>query len=157
MVRRSLLAVALMAFAAGEGGTLAQERPDFSGRWTLDKPAEGPEITKEFVVRQEARSLTVGHDDDRHALTYMLDGQAHQITSHFGSGHTVKSTGKVAWEGSKLVVERTDNYESGLTRTLKQIWSIDATGLLTVESSNVTSAGESTATRAVYKRKSMLP
>ena len=154
---RRLLAVALTTIAAGGAGMAAQDRPNFSGRWVLDKPVADAGVAVEFVVRQDAQTFTVGHDDNRHAISYRLHGSDHPITSHVGSVHDVKSIGKATWEGDKLVVERTDNYQSGLTRTLKQVWSLDASGLLTVESSNVTSAGESTNTRNVYARKSMLP
>jgi hypothetical protein len=152
MADRRLLLAVCVAIAAGGGGTRAQERPNFTGRWLLDPLAQATTVTREYVVKQADGTFRVGHDDDQHALSYTLDGQEHELALHVTTIHGTRSVGKATWDGDNLVLVRTDKYQSGLTRTLKQIWSMDTPERLIVESSNVTSTGESTNTKGVYRR-----
>ena len=155
MVDKRLLLAVCMAIAAGGNGTLAQARPDFTGRWLLDPLAQATTVTREYVVKQGDGTFRVGHEDDQHAISYTLDGQDHELALHVNTIHGTRSAGKATWDGDKLVLVRTDKYRSGVTRTLKQVWSLDAEGRLTIESSNVTSTGESTNTKGVYRRLSL--
>lgn len=124
-------------------------REEYLHRLTVEEQSDGTAgVAREQYVRQDAATLSVGHDPTAHRITYKLDGLSHEMASG-----AVTSVGKAAWEGDRLVIERQDTFPTGISRTLKQVWSLDGAGRLTIESTNVASVGDSQSRKVVYKRK----
>ena len=59
MRRMTVWAIAAALFLVG--GLSAQEKPDFSGTWTITAPTDGPNIVcgQQCTITQDATSLTV--------------------------------------------------------------------------------------------------
>jgi hypothetical protein len=136
VIATAVLAVATMAFA---------QKPDFSGTWTPDAPADaaagapaggggamagggggggGRGMTGPMTVKQTADTLTIERQGRNGAMTttYKLDGSESEVA--MGQA-TAKATAK--WDGSKLVIStKTDQGEQ------TQTWSLSG-GTLTIE------------------------
>jgi hypothetical protein len=143
---------ALVAVVLCAGGfasvSLTQTHPNFSGKWIVE--ATGPEargVMPEQMVRHNATTLTVGHGGDRHAITYTLDGQEHEVTTG-----NVKSLVRATWEGEKLVIERADTFPTGMSRKLKQVWWLDTSGKLNIELTEIGAAEVSKPVIRVYRK-----
>jgi len=88
---------------------LSAQRPDLSGRWTVDTEASkmsaqaksAGEIVK---ITQTADAVTVEMGANTKPITMMIKLDGTETTSEFPNG-TVKTRGK--WEGDKLVVHNT--------------------------------------------------
>ena len=130
---------------------LAQARPDFSGRWTLETSVPSG-VTTEFpslIVKQNAATLTAGQvEGGHHTSTYRLDGREHEVAI----GPT-KSVSKATWDGQTLVIDRTDTLPTGRSRTFKYQWSLDDAGKLTIKSTEILeSSGPRTVTNVYVKK-----
>jgi hypothetical protein len=44
----------------------------------------------------------------------------------------VKSVSKAGWEGDKLVIDRADTFPTGVSRSTKQVWSLEPSGKLVI-------------------------
>jgi hypothetical protein len=130
---------------------LAQPLPNFSGRWTLERSVPSGVTTESpsQVVKHDGATLTVGHaDGGHHSSTYTLDGQEHEATLG-----PVKSVSKANWEGRTLVIDRTDTFPTGRSRTFKHVWSLDDSGKLTIKSTEIIeSKGPRTVTNVYVKK-----
>ncbi len=112
-------AVALLAVLVGAiGPALAEERPDFSGTWVLDRarsdapPARGAAGPHEggvtLVIRHAEPVLTIerrveGKGPRSRTVTYYTDGRTTESGGPYGS----RITSTAAWEGRTLVVHTT--------------------------------------------------
>jgi hypothetical protein len=156
----------LVATLAAPGLVLAQEKPSFSGTWTLDAskshaPARAGRAGQAgrasgkgrasamlggssgpVVITQSDTQITVG------GVTYKLDGS----TSPIGKGKAASATAATAkWDGAKLVIQTTRDRQ-GKTVTTKEVRSLDSTGKeMTVEISIATPRGEQTAKQVFTK------
>ncbi len=148
MTRVMLLTVAVAM--APPVASLAQDKPNFAGTWTLDAarsdspPAgrggrggrglaalapEGP-----VVITQSATEITIG------PATYTLDGSPSTITG--GRGGTAEA--KARWDGARLVIGTTRNLR-GNTITTKEVRSLTSGGKeMTAEITISAPAGEQT-------------
>lgn len=132
VIAAAIFAVATLAFA--------QAKPDFSGTWTPDVPADtaagggrgmmgGP-----MTVTQKGDTLTIERTmgENKVTSTYKLDG-TESAFKRMGRGGTeveVKATAK--WDGNKLVITEKAPGRGGEMMETTQTWSLDA-GVLTVE------------------------
>jgi hypothetical protein len=121
----------LILSTAGVAATLsAQTRPNFAGRWTLESstPSGVAVMSSSQVVKHDGNTLSVGQSEGgHHSSTYILDGKSHETMIG-----PVKSVSKAGWEGDKLVIDRTDTFPTGVSRTTKQVWSLEPSGKLVI-------------------------
>ena len=138
---------------------LAQARPNFAGKWTLvpnpNAPAptgRGRGLGQAFTATQDEKTLTVITSNPpigQIKAVYNLDGSESKNPITF-VGTTVDRTSKVKWDGARLIVTSTSNFQGNATQTT-QVWSLDASGTLTVEFTS-NASGTPTTTKAQYKK-----
>jgi hypothetical protein len=80
---------------------------------------------------------------------YNLDGSETKNPITF-NGQTVERTSKAKWDGAKLILISVSNFNGNAAETT-QVWSVDGSGTLTVESTNNFS-GTPTTAKAQYKK-----
>jgi hypothetical protein len=146
-------------------GLSAQSKPNFAGKWTLvpdpNAAAGGGGrgrgmggLGQAFSAVQDEKTLTITTSNPQIGeikAVYNLDGSETKNPITFG-GNTVDRTSKVKWDGAKLVITSTSNFQGNAVETT-QVWSLDASGTLTVESTT-NFGGNPTATKATYKKSS---
>jgi hypothetical protein len=162
-MRRALSALVALTLVAGAVAATAQSKPNFAGKWTLVPDPNAPAPTgrgggrggglgEAFSAEQTDKTLTVVTTNPQIGevkAVYNLDGSESKNPISFG-GQSVDRVSKVKWDGAKLVITTTSNFNGNAFETT-QTWSLDATGNLLVEStSNVT--GTPTTTKATYKK-----
>lgn len=127
----AILAVATLAYA---------QKPDFSGTWTPDVPADqaagggrgmmgGP-----MTVTHKGDTLTVERTmmDNKITSTYKLDGSASSFKRMGRGGNEVEVTAMAKWDGNKLVITEKAPGRGGEMTETTQTWSLDA-GVLSIE------------------------
>jgi hypothetical protein len=121
-MKRSTVVLAALATAVLATGAGAQERPDFSGAWTVLAPPTGPGgggassgflgsgWGDSFTVTKHGDSLTIERAFYRRAdmqpimkFRYSLDGSETRNTVLVGRGMQVQVS-TTAWEGDKLII-----------------------------------------------------
>ena len=129
-----VLAVATAAFAQ-------QQKPDFSGTWTLDQNASemgggggrgmmsGP-----MTVKHSGNTLTVERSfgDNKMTSTYKLDGTESTNTMRGRGGQSVEAKSVAKWDGDKLVIT-TKREMGGNTVETTETWMVSGS-TLTIES-----------------------
>ena len=142
----------------------AQDKPNFSGTWTLDASKSDTPLAAgraggggragrgglgalggggngPVVITQTDTEIAIG------AVTYKLNGSSTPI----GGGRGAAAQAKAAWDGSKLVIEVTRDVQ-GNTLTTKQVRSLDTTGKeMRVEITVNAPRGERTVTQVFTK------
>ena len=119
-------------------GQGAPPRPDFSGTWMPVANA-----TARLVVTQTAAIMTMRADGEP-TLESRLDGS---ITKQKEENTEVTA----AWRNGALVLTLTITSEFGDTNLQTQVWTIDGTGQLVIETTQ-DRRGQSRTVRAVYRR-----
>lgn len=169
-----IITVALLA-----GSAMAQSKPDFSGRWTIEPEATapagagrtgptagsmgsgwGPDIT----IRQDASRITVEYaffvrSDLQPPLKFVfaLDGSETKNSVMMGRGIQAQSS-KTHWEGNKLIITTEHAYENpanGQSMTTKVVQSLllDSPTSLVVETvRGAALGGPPSTTRVTYKK-----
>lgn len=132
---------------------LAQEKPNFSGRW-IPVPQSSDSGSEQVVTHDlKANTLTLQHDSegDGHKLVYKLDGTEHRNTlaSH---GSEIVILSKAQWTGNQLTITSVVTYPDGRRMDSKQIWSIDASGQLIIELTE-TLDGRTITNRGVHRKR----
>ena len=135
MKRFTTVMLSTAAVVAMTAGLLAQAKPNFAGKWTLDAPAAAPAAPpqggapggpgggrgggrgggwgQEATITQDATTLTVEYTQGQNPvkLTYKLDGTESKNTT-MGRGGPTEQVSKAAWDGAKLkIVTTTANGE----------------------------------------------
>ena len=161
-MKRLLALTVTAAVLTSSLAVLAQTRPNFAGKWTLvpdpNAAAAGGRgrgmaggLGQTFTATQDEKTLTVVSTTQMGEIkaVYNLDGSAtkNPITL---VGQTVERTSKVKWDGARLIVTSISNFQGNAAETT-QVWSLDKSGSLTVESTNNFS-GTPTTTKALYKK-----
>jgi hypothetical protein len=156
--RESIVAVALTAASAL---TIAQARPDFSGKWEISQAKSSAGATSnsaniafpsELIVTQRPAELHVETRFPRSeplTTVYKLDGS--EITAGTPAGVTEKAT--ATWDGNNLVITARRVVASAFgdfVTDSKEIWT-RADSVLTI-SKTETSDGVVNNERAVYDR-----
>ena len=163
-MKRMLACLVIVALVMPVVGVTAQTKPNFAGKWTLvpDPNAAaaaggrggrgGGGLGQAFTATQDEKTLTVVTTNAQVGeikAVYNLDGSETKNPISFG-GNTVDRTSKVKWDGAKLIITSTSNFPGNAVETT-QAWSLDASGTLTVESTN-NFGGTPTTTKAQYKK-----
>ncbi len=145
------LMIAAIALCAGFAG--AQTPPDFSGTWEPVELSETAFSAAVQTVSHTATALTYGHASSGggHKFVYKLDGSENHSTLM-----NIRSVAKVSVDGDKLTISRVDTYPDGRVRESTQVWSIDATGHLVIDSTDGLKGEKPVARRVVYKKKRIL-
>ena len=138
MIIAATLATLLLTQAAGQ---TPQPKPDFSGIWV---PIAGVNPVVELTVTQTADTLTArAGTDAAHMLSVRLDG----VESTQNDGAVVS---KAQWDGPRLVVTHAFKATRNLQR---QVWSVDASGILTIETSREQNGNVTRTNKSTYKRR----
>ena len=164
MQRRSRLVSAALTLLF-TAGLFAQAKPNFAGKWTqvVDPNATaaaggrggrggGFGLGMAFSATQDDKTLTVtttGPNGDMKAA-YNLDGSDSKNPITF-NGTTIDRVSKVKWDGAKLVITTTTNF-NGTANESTQSWSLDATGNLIVEATMNFGGNGPTTTKSTYKK-----
>ena len=122
----------------------AQSRPDFSGAWRpvrVEAGGQSQTVTTtqgDLRIEQTATVLTVFHPPDGSSRSvYKLDG------SESRNGDEVAHA---SWLGRSIVIDST---LGDLKIKMKQVFSLDATGALVLESTAGPPMGDGSATRTI--------
>ena len=138
------------------GAILAgQEKPSFVGTWKLSADAAPDMFTSpQLTVAEEGKTMTVTNASQmgEFKTTYSLDGTEAKSPIDF-NGTTIERVTKTAWDGSKLLLTITSNF-NGQSFETKQVWSLGADGTLTVEVTrpDFQGGGAPVTTKATYKK-----
>jgi hypothetical protein len=159
-MKRILALMATAALVTSSPAALAQTRPNFSGKWTqVVDPAAQPTgrgrgfggLGQVVTATQDEKTLTVVTTTQIGEVkaVYNLDGSETRNPITF-NGQTVERTSKAKWDGAKLILISVSNFNGNAAETT-QVWSVDGSGTLTVESTNNFS-GTPTTAKAQYKK-----
>ena len=175
-MKHSLRIITVVLFAVS---VMAQAKPDFSGRWTIEPegaPSSGTGRTGTTVGNMGSgwgSNITFFHDATRLTVeyaffvrgdlqpplkfVYALDGSQTKNSVMMGRGIQTQ-TSKTAWEGDKLIITTEHNFENPangqpMTTTVIQKLSLESPSSLLVETTRSgVLGGPSTATSTIYKR-----
>jgi hypothetical protein len=139
-----------------------QDRPDFSGRWTLVGPTDAPTIPpRELVVRETLESgvtvlIVEKHiagevRTDRHRIG-MIGGTVSGVDIQ-GRGARTQARRSVLWEDRALVIEDAAYGQSpDADQHAKEVWSLDAAGSLVIVVSRRTGDAAPRVQTLTYRR-----
>ena len=143
-MKRPPVILVIAALALSLANVSAQTPTNLAGKWTkLAGQNEFSGLGQEVTIAQDAKTLTVtvitpeGNIGSKRA--YNLDGTDSKNTVSLRSNQQWFSTelvSKVKWDAGKLVITTTLNFNGHATDSF-QTFSIDSTGNLVVESSEV--------------------
>ena len=161
---RLLSSVALTMMLAA--GASAQNRPDFSGRWTIAGRAGdmGSGWGSTITLTQSASALTLewvyyttGDLQPPLVFVYPLDGSVRTHTLMMGRGFE-KQVSRAVWDDAKIIITTTQDFPnlvagktvtSVVTRTL----TLESPTSLVVETTrNAVLGGQASTTRTVYTK-----
>jgi len=163
-MRRQVFSGLALAMVLGVAAAAAQSKPSFAGKWTLVPDPNAPAATggrgrggfgglgQEFTAAQDEKTLTVTTTNAQLGelkSSYNLDGSESKNPLTF-NGNTVDRVSKVKWDGAKLVITTTTNFNGNALEST-QSWSLDASGNLVVESTS-NFGGTPQTTKATYKK-----
>jgi hypothetical protein len=162
-MKRLISVIAVLALLSGGlTAVMAQAKTNFAGKWTLvpdpNAPAGGGRGRGGFgglgqggTIEQNDKTITVTTTTQagETKAVYNLDGSESKnpITMQ---GNTIDRVSKVKWDGAKLVITTTTNFQGTPTEST-QTWSLDPSGGLTIESTS-NFGGNPTTTKSVYKK-----
>lgn len=144
----------------------AQEKPNFSGKWTLDAektaaanpgmPSGGGRgmgrgmgmMAGPLTLTVDGNTLTTERETPNGPVktTYKLDGSAQQV--QMGQGN---ATAKARWEGNTIVVETTREF-NGNSFTIKSVYAIEGDHLVVSTTTPGRGGGEPVTRKQYYRR-----
>ena len=154
MKRLTVRLAVLMMFAAV---LAAQGKPNFDGKWTATDPAAtqgmgGPGSA--LTVTQDDKTLKVTSTTQMGEMltTYKLDGSKGQSNIEF-NGNSIDRTTKLKWDGDKLILTTALDFQGNAFETT-QVWTLDASGALMIESTrpDFQGGGSPVTTNASFKK-----
>ena len=158
-MKRVLSAAAILSFVIAGASLSAQSKPNFAGKWTMlpeSVAAAGATgrggLGQEFTAAQDDKTLTVTTNNPQLGelkTVYNLDGSESKNPLNFG-GQAIDRVSKVKWDGAKLIITTTINFNGSLAES-SQSWMLDGAGNLVIESSS-NFTGTPTTTKATYKK-----
>lgn len=164
-MQRMKTAVSLAAVVALTAGLLAQAKPSFAGKWTLDQasvaapPAgggggrggRGGGLGTDLTITQDASSLTIEYMGGGQApapvkLVYKLDGSESK-NMVMGRGGEMEQVAKATWTGATLVVNTTM-----MNGEQKRVFSLEGGNLVVETTQPGRDGGPGTPTKVTYKK-----
>ena len=162
-MRRNALILGALSLVFAATTATAQDKPNFSGSWTLVVDPNAPAPTgrgggggglgQAATITQDAKTLTITRttQNGEIKIVYNLDGSESK-NMMMGRGGQTEQISKATWDGNTLVV--TTNFtmgENAVTRTEK--YSLDAQGQLVVATTAPgRGGGEPMTTTRTYKK-----
>ena len=162
-MRRNALILRALSLVFAATTATAQDKPNFSGSWTLVVDPNAPAPTgrgggggglgQAATITQDAKTLTITRttQNGEIKIVYNLDGSESK-NMMMGRGGQTEQISKATWDGNTLVV--TTNFtmgENAVTRTEK--YSLDAQGQLVVATTAPgRGGGEPMTTTRTYKK-----
>jgi hypothetical protein len=168
-MRRStaLMSVAAVAFMASNA--FAQAKTSFAGTWTMvvdsaamaqqqmagggrgGRPGQGG-FGQTFTAAQDAGKLTITRTTQNGDVVsvYNLDGSDSKNTVQ-GRGGATEVVSHAKWDGDKLVISTTRDF-NGQSTTTTQTLAVDPAGSLWVETSRPGQDGNAMVTKVQYKK-----
>jgi hypothetical protein len=160
---KRVMSLAAAAVIMAGAMAAAQATPSFAGKWTLvpDPNAapggagRGPGgLGQSAVIVQDATTLTITRTTPmgEFTSTYKLDGSESKNTFTM-QGNAIEQVSKVKWDGGKLLVNTTMNFNGDPVATSMTL-SLDAAGNLLVDSTrpDFQGGGAPVTTKMTYKK-----
>ena len=166
-MRNALATCVLILLTAA--ATTEQERPDFSGAWTLVGPNPAPSntpptlVVEASYVRQSVRGTPI--NPPRVTLTvtprfgnavrpgiYMVGITGGTTSGLPNNGPRTESHHSTRWEGNKMVVNLSYYADGKLTSEHREVWSLDAQGTLSIRLTDRIEGDPATTATLVYRR-----
>jgi hypothetical protein len=152
---KRLLSLSVIAVTVTGGFLSAQEKPSFAGTWKLSADASPDMFTSpQLTVSEEGKTMIVTSATQMgdFKTTYSLDGTEAKSPIEF-NGNTLDRVTKTAWDGGKLLLTVTSNF-NGQSFETKSVWSLGADGALLVEVTrpDFQGGGAPVTTKATYKK-----
>jgi len=167
-MKRATALLTAMAVILGTAAMIAQARPSFAGKWTLDPASVAPAggapgggrgggrggLGQELTITQDATTLTLeyvggGRNPGPVKLAYALDGSESKNTGMGGQ----EQVAKAAWDGNNLVVT-TALTMMEQTVEQKRTFSLEGGNLVIETVQPGRGGGPATPVRMVYKKAS---
>ena len=137
-MRKNALMVGALSLVLAANTSQAQDKPNFSGTWTLCADANaagggargGGGLGPTATISQDAKTLTLTRTTQAGEIkaVYNLDGSESKNMMNMRGGQ-VEQVSKATWEGNKLVINTSFTVgENAITTT--QSFSLDASGEL---------------------------
>jgi hypothetical protein len=144
---RSVLALSICIVAV----VIAQQRPNFTGKWTAVSPADAGGGVQTITHTETKLSIVHGSSGDDHNLEFILDGKEHRtvMATHGSEIVTLYTT---TWNGDRLTMLSKSTYPNGNVLDQAQIWSLDAKGQLVIDLTE-TFTGRPKSTMQIVHRK----
>jgi hypothetical protein len=136
-MRRVALTLSVVVVAALATG-VSQERPDFSGTWTM--AGASPPRSTTMVVSQSAQSMTLevtqrGKGTVRYV--FWIDPAESTNSAPAEAARAAEMVSRAAWDGVSLVLSTPIASKGDAARTLKQTWSmVDGNLVITMSEIN---------------------
>ena len=145
---RTLIAISVLTV-----GVLAQQKPNFSGRWVITSPKDS--AGQEQIVTQDAKTLTVEHASEGggHKMSYQLDGVGRRMAIPGRAGAQITMRASASWDGDRIIVITNISYPNGMKTLSKDVWAIDAQGRLVIESTETGPTGPGPAVKLIHVKK----
>lgn len=132
---------------------LSQEKPDFSGTWTM--VGDPGKRSTTMVVTQSSESMMLeitprGKDTVRYVFPLYDVKSANPAPSQDGAPPATGTVSRATWEGAKLVLS-TSNPDG--TRVLRQMWSlVDGNLVITLSEINLATGAVLRETKQTFKK-----
>ena len=157
MMKRLMARVAvLLIFSAV---LAAQTKPNFAGKWVATDPAAAQGMGgtgSPLTVTQDEKTLKVTAATQMGEIQtpYNLDGSQARSALDF-NGNSIDRTTKLKWDGDKLILSTALDFQ-GNPFELMQVWTIDASGNLVIESTrpDFQGGGALVTTKTSFKKQS---
>ena len=164
-MRRSTALMSLAAVAVMASNAFAQAKTNFAGTWNMvqdpaQQQAAAPGgrggmrggLGATFTATQDDKTLTITRTMGENTMTttYNLDGSDSK-NMVMGRGGQQEQISKAKWDGANLVVTRSQQMGEQ-TVEIKQVFSIGADGVLTIETSRPGQAGHPLSAKVQYKK-----
>ena len=155
-MNRSVARMLVVSFLVASATLAAQtSKPSFTGAWKLTSdPSAGMFVSSQLVAADDGKVMTVASTSQmgESKTIYNLDGSVAKSPLEFG-GNTIDRTTKAAWDGAKLVLTTITDF-GGMTFEIKQVWSLGADGVLSVDTTapDFQGGGAPTTTKSTYKK-----
>jgi hypothetical protein len=130
----------------------AQQKPNFTGKWSVVSPAEaGPGLVQTVTHTETKLNMAHGAEGDEHSLEFILDGKEHRSTlpTH---GSEIVTLYTATWKGDRHTIVSKSTYPSGKILDQTQVLSLDAKGQLIIDLTE-TFTGEPKTTMQIVHRK----
>lgn len=165
------LAIALLVVLA-PARTARAQAPDLSGRWTLipEKAGDGAQAARvpatagsgwgrEFTIAQEGARLTIERAQFSEydmqppmRFVFALDGSESRNVLNMGRGPQ-EQVSRAAWQGGSLSITTRHGTGGPNAVDVTQVFSIDASGILVVDTTRRSPDGGVSTTKSRYQKR----